>query len=256
MNFKTLALTFAAGISLAACTQVDDNEIGLRRVQGQIQDQPVKGLQWYNFLTTDIITFDNQQTAIDSDLTTPTHDQQRAHVTAKATVQLSPASAARMYRSVGADWANKIVPQVLRSIQIASIGRQTALGMIQNQGEVEQEIRTNLTNRLRARGIILSDFQITGIKFSDQYMDAVEQKATAVQQAEGEKNKTVAIQERARQAVITAEGKAQAMKVEAEALASNKGLTQYRAVEKWDGHLPQYMLGGTTPMINLNKAEQ
>jgi len=256
MNFKAIALALAATVSLGACSQIDDNQIGLKRVYGEMQETPVRGMIWYNPWSTDIITFDNQQTPIESDLTTPTHDQQRAHVTAKATVQLDRNGAAKMYRNVGADWANKIVPQIVRSVQIASIGRQTALGMIQNQGEVEQEIRTNLANRLRTRGIILSDFQITGVKFSDQYMDAVEQKATAVQQAEGEKNKTVAIQERARQAVITAEGKAQAMKVEAEALASNKGLTQYRAVEKWDGHLPQYMLGGATPMINLDKTQQ
>lgn len=252
MNAKLLLLALAASVSLGACSQVDDNQIGLKKVYGNIEDTPVQGLQWYNPWSTDIITFDNQQTAIESDLTTPTHDQQRAHVTGKATVKLSPASAARMYREVGADWSDKIVPQVLRSVQIAAIGRQTALGMIQNQSEVEAEIRANLANRLRGRGIILIDFQITGVKFSDQYMNAVEAKATAVQQAEGEKNKTVAIQERARQAVITAEGKAKAMKVEAEALAANKGLTEYRAVEKWDGRLPQYMLGGgATPFIKV-----
>lgn len=255
MNVKTLMLAAAAALSLGACTQIDDNEIGLRRVYGEMQEQPVRGMIWYNPWSTDIVTFDNQQTPIESDLTTPTHDQQRAHVTAKATVQLDRNSAAKMYRNVGADWANKIVPQIVRSVQIAAIGKQTALSMIQNQGDVEAEIKTNLANRLRARGIILSDFQITGVKFSDQYMDAVEQKATAVQQAEGEKNKTVAIQERARQAVITAEGKAQAMKVEAQALEANPKLTQYRAVEKWDGHLPQYMLGGATPFINLDKAQ-
>lgn len=255
MNVKTILLAAAAALSLGACTQIDDNEIGLRRVYGEMQEQPVKGMQWYNPWSTDIITFDNQQTAIESDLTTPTHDQQRAHVTAKATVQLDRNSAARMYRNVGADWANKIVPQTLRSIQIAAIGRQTALGMIQNQSEVEQEIRTALTNRLRARGIILSDFQITGVKFSDQYMDAVEQKATAVQQAEGEKNKTVAIRERGEQTKIRAEAEAQAMRVRAQALESNPKLVQYEAVQKWDGHLPQYMMGGATPFINLDKTQ-
>jgi regulator of protease activity HflC (stomatin/prohibitin superfamily) len=248
-------LAAAAALSLGACTQIDDNEIGLRRVYGEMQEQPVKGMQWYNPWSTDIITFDNQQTAIESDLTTPTHDQQRAHVTAKATVQLDRNSAARMYRNVGADWANKIVPQILRSVQIAAIGRQTALGMIQNQSEVEQDIRTALTNRLRTRGIILSDFQVTGVKFSDQYMNAVEQKATAVQQAEGEKNRTVAIRERGEQTKIRAEAEAQAMRVRAQALESNPKLVQYEAVQKWDGHLPQYMLGNSTPFINLDKAQ-
>lgn len=41
------------------------------------------------------------------------------------------------------------------------------------------------------------------------------------------------------------------MEIKAEVLAKNKGLTEYEAVQKWDGHLPQYMLGNSVPMINL-----
>lgn len=43
------------------------------------------------------------------------------------------------------------------------------------------------------------------------------------------------------------------MEIKSEALSKNKGLTEYEAVQKWDGKLPQYMLGGATPFINLNK---
>ena len=46
---------------------------------------------------------------------------------------------------------------------------------------------------------------------------------------------------------------AEAMEIKSEALPKNKGLTEYEAVQKWDGKLPQYMLGGATPFINLNK---
>ena len=253
MKLKTIALALMLGVATAACSTVDDNEIGLKRVYGEIQDQPIRGFTWYNPFSTDIITFDNQQTKVEQDATIPTHDQQRAHIKSVTSVQLSRNSAAKMYRNVGQDWVNAIVPQLVKSVQQGIVGNETALNIIQQQSTVEQLIKNRLTERLRARGIILMDYQLTEVKFSEQYMDAVEQKATAVQQAEGEKNKTVAIQERARQKVITATADAEAMRVQAQALESNKSLTQYEAVKKWDGHLPQYMMGGTTPFINLNK---
>jgi len=264
VKFKTLMLAAAAVLSLGACSQIDDNQIGLKRVYGQLQDQPVAGLQWYNPWSTDIITFDNQQTPIESDLTTPTHDQQRAHVTAKATVQLSKTNAAAMYRNVGPDWAEKIVPQVLRSVQVGEIGKQTALTLIQNQAEIETNIRTRLSAHLRSRGIILTDFQITGVKFSDEYMAAVEQKATAVQRAEGARNQTAQIREQGEQTKIRAIAEAEAMRVRAQALETNPNLIEYErlnvqraAIDAWKSggaQVPTTVMGGTgsgVPFVNV-----
>lgn len=264
MNFKAIALALAASVSLGACSQIDDNQIGLKRVYGRLENAPVTGLQWYNPWSTDIITFDNQQTPVESDLTTPTHDQQRAHVTAKATVQLSKNSAAQMYRDVGADWANKIVPQVLRSVQVGEVGRQTALSLIQNQAEVEQNIRNRLVDVLRKRGITVTDFQITGVKFSDEYMQAVEQKATAVQRAEGARNQTAQIREQGEQTKIRAEAEASAMKSRAVALEQNPNLIEYErlnvqreAIAAWKSggaNVPSTVMGGQgagVPFVNV-----
>jgi len=263
MKMKTLMLSMAAVLSLGACSQIDDNQIGLKRVYGRLENAPVTGLQWYNPWSTDIITFDNQQTPVESDLTTPTHDQQRAHVTAKATVQLSKAGAAQMYRDVGPDWANKIVPQVLRSVQVGEIGKQTALSLIQNQAEVEQNMRNRLTDVLRKRGIVVTDFQITGVKFSNEYMQAVEQKATAVQRAEGARNQTAQIREQGEQTKIRAQAEAEAMRVRAQALETNPNLIEYErlnvqreAIKAWaDGAaVPTTVMGGQgagVPFVNV-----
>ena len=46
---------------------------------------------------------------------------------------------------------------------------------------------------------------------------------------------------------------AEAMEIKAKALERNKSLVDYEAVLKWDGKLPQYMLGNSVPMINIGK---
>jgi 4-diphosphocytidyl-2C-methyl-D-erythritol kinase len=43
------------------------------------------------------------------------------------------------------------------------------------------------------------------------------------------------------------------MKIKSAALSQNKNLVEYEAVLKWDGKLPEMMMGGgSVPFINLN----
>jgi regulator of protease activity HflC (stomatin/prohibitin superfamily) len=79
----------------------------------------------------------------------------------------------------------------------------------------------------------------------------VEAKMVAIQKAIEEKNRTVQIDEQAKQTVLKAEAEAKSMQIRARALEQNPKLTEWEAVQKWNGTLPQYMLGGAVPFINL-----
>ena len=59
------------------------------------------------------------------------------------------------------------------------------------------------------------------------------------------------IEEEAKQKLISAEAEAKSMRIRATALTQNKALVEYEAVQKWDGKMPQYMLGGSVPFINI-----
>ena len=52
--------------------------------------------------------------------------------------------------------------------------------------------------------------------------------------------------------LIAAQAEAKSMAIRAQALAQNKSLVQYEAVQKWDGKMPQYMLGNSVPFINVS----
>jgi len=70
------------------------------------------------------------------------------------------------------------------------------------------------------------------------------------QQALAEQAKVATAQARARSAVAMAEGKAKALQIEQEAIKNSPQIVELRAVEKWNGILPQYVVGGQTmPMI-------
>lgn len=93
---------------------------------------------------------------------------------------------------------------------------------------------------------------MVAIDYSDVFERAIEAKVTAEQDALKAKNKTVQIEEEAKQQIISAEAEAKSMAIRANALSKNKALVEYEAVQKWNGILPQYMMGDSIPFINLN----
>jgi len=48
-----------------------------------------------------------------------------------------------------------------------------------------------------------------------------------------------------------AQAKAEAIRIQTEALRENQNLIKLEAVKKWNGVLPQYMLGDSVPLIDL-----
>ena len=60
----------------------------------------------------------------------------------------------------------------------------------------------------------------------------------------------LAEQARAQQQVAQAKGDAEATNLQGAALRANPEVLKLRAIEKWDGHLPQ-VTSGATPFLNL-----
>ena len=127
--------------------------------------------------------------------------------------------------------------------------------MISNRERATSDILQKLQTQLKYNCSDVTDFQMTDINYSKVFEQAIENKVTAEQEAQRAKNKTVQVQEEAKQKVIAAEAEARSMAIRAQALSQNKSLVQYEAVQKWDGKMPQYMLGNSVPFINVNPAK-
>jgi len=56
--------------------------------------------------------------------------------------------------------------------------------------------------------------------------------------------------------ITEAQAHAESMRIKANALKTNRSLIEYEAIQKWDGNLPQFMMGsgGAVPFINLTPA--
>lgn len=182
-----------------------------------------------------------------------TKDIQVAKITYIVNYNLDTNYVYKMYKEVGKNYKDVIVYPVVQGIVKDVIGKWNAQDLIANREKAASEIRIKLSDALSKKYIDVSDFSITDIEYSDVFMKAIESKVTAEQEALQAKNKTVQVQEEAKQKLISAEAEAKSMAIRANALTQNKALVQYEAVKKWDGKLPEYMMGNTVPFLNINK---
>ncbi len=242
-----LLLTSACGF-----TTVDEGYRGITSRFGKVIDEPLPpGLHFYNPFTTSVQEFEVREQKVEGVAQCYTRDTQTAVIKYAVTFYASPEAVLKTYIQYGTQWKEKaVIPSVEARIKDA-IGQYVADEIIENQARASQSAFDNLNSTLAERGVTLGSLNFVNVDFSDEYENAVEQKVVAIQSAQEAKNKTVQIKEEAEQRILSAKAEAESMRIRSVALSQNKGLVEYEAVQKWDGKLPEYMMGQSTPFINL-----
>jgi regulator of protease activity HflC (stomatin/prohibitin superfamily) len=178
------------------------------------------------------------------------------HVEVHYAVTYSPDSSKihLLYQKFGRNWEDKIIkPAILGSLKDV-VGQYVADDLVSKREAAKSAIFNELQEQLLKRDVTLTRIDLTNLDFDQAYESAVESKVVAVQKAAEAKNKTVQVEEEAKQSVKRAEAEAQSMRIRSQALSQNKSLVEYEAVQKWNGVLPTYVVGGNSvPFINLDK---
>lgn len=260
MKRIVLALLAIATVSiLTGCgfEVVDTGRRGIRVELGKVEGEPLaEGLYWYNPFTSSIVEYSVQQETWKDKTSVFTKDTQRVEIEFAVTYSADPAFVGELYRTFGyeRDLTEKVIKPVVTASIKDSIGQVIADELVSKREQVTKESLREVSENLRVRHVLVSDLQFTNLDFDDAYEKAVEQKVVATQEAQRAVNETVKIKEQAKQTVATAEAEATAMKIKTAALAQSHSLVELEAVKKWDGVLPQYIMGGgAVPFIDMAK---
>ena len=181
-----------------------------------------------------------------------TKDIQQAKITYVVNFNVQPEFVNKLFQEVGVDYKNTILLPVVEGTIKDIIGKWNAQDLIANREIATNDILFKLQEQLKDNYLNITDFQLVEINYSDVFERAIESKVTAEQEALKAKNKTVQVEEEAKQKVIAARAEAKSMAIRAQALSQNKSLVEYEAVQKWDGKMPQYMMGNSVPFINIS----
>lgn len=165
---------------------------------------------------------------------------------------LLPGAVNKIWQEVGQNYNARIIAPSIQEAVKAVTAKFTAEELITKREDVKEQIKENLSERLVERSIVIDEFNIIDFSFSPAFNDAIEAKVTAEQLKLKAERDLERIRIEASQKIAEAEGKAQAIRIEAQALMQNPKVVELRWIEKWNGETPEYW-GNANPFIGLNQ---
>ncbi|WP_051591190.1 prohibitin family protein [Bacillus sp. UNC438CL73TsuS30] len=179
-------------------------------------------------------------------------------VTTKVAVNYSvdPEAVNKLYQEIGLDYRSRIVDPAIAESLKAITAQYTAEELISKRPEVSAEVKDMLGKKLTKYYMKLEDINIKEFAFSEEFNKAIEAKQTAEQNALKAKRDLERVKIEAQQQVTQAQAEAQALKlkkleVTPELIQLKQIEVQEKALEKWDGKLPN-VTGGATPFIDVS----
>ena len=162
----------------------------------------------------------------DDSIQARTKDGQQIFIDASVIYAVDPAQLIKLHIT----WQNRYEENVVRPVARAAIRDAVSQFGVEEivstkRGELETAISTTIKSSLADNNIIMNDFLLRNIRFSDEYAKAVEQKQVAEQQAQQAKFVVESKKQEAEQARQTAQGQADA------AVISAKGAAEARLVQ-------------------------
>ena len=160
-----------------------------------------------------------------------------------------------LYKTVGTGFEQVIINPFAQESVKAICAKFTAEDLIQYRHEAKEKVFNELKERLAPLNISLVDFNFIHSDFSRDFIQAVEQKQIAIQSAITAKNLTEKVKEEVLQSRSRAEAEAYGLKIKRDSVTQDlielkKIEAQLKAIEKWDGRLPQ-VSGQSMPFINV-----
>lgn len=118
---------------------------------------------------------------------------------------------------------------------------------------VIQKALARVNRKWAPQGVEVSQLDWIGtIRYPQVILDSIQAKTKADADASAAQAQVAVAKAQADAKIEQARGDAESNRLLAQSIASNPEVVQLRAVEKWDGHLPQ-VTGGSVPFINLER---
>ena len=209
-----------------------------------------EGLNFKIPFVEDIIPMDVRIQKSETRAEAASKDLQVVSSTIALNYHMDPSSANSVYQEVGVLYKQRIIDPAVQESVKAATAQFTAEELITRRSEVSDLIKQMMSERLVTHHILVDEFNIVEFAFSNVFNEAIEAKQTAEQQALKAERDLERIKIEAEQKIAEAKAEAESQRLQRETITPT--LLQLRAIEKWDGHLPQ-VTSGATPFVDLRR---
>ncbi|NLD93212.1 MAG: prohibitin family protein [Fibrobacter sp.] len=161
-----------------------------------------------------------------------------------------------VYQIIGKDFKDRIIDPAIQEVVKAVTALYTAEELITKRPMVSEAMRETLSERLLKYHIAVDAFSIVGFSFSKIFMEAIESKQTAEQLALKAKRDLERVKIEAEQKITIASAEAEALKKQRDIISKDlielrKVEANLKAIEKWNGIMPQVTGNGSVPFIGV-----
>lgn len=235
---------------------IDAGEVGVLLTFGEVN--PVvsePGLHAKIPIAQSVIKLETRTQKYESEGSAASKDLQIVTAKVATNFHIQGSMAPNIYQEMGINYAERVIQPLEQEILKATTAKFTAEELITKREEVRLAMKDELEARLQPRGVIVEEIAITNFDFSPSFNQAIEAKVTAEQLKLKADRDLERIRVEAEQKVTQATAEAEALKLQKEQVTPE--LVQLRtiemqlkAIEKWDGILPQ-VTGSAVPFINI-----
>ena len=270
---KKLLIVAASAVTLAGCGQVKPGHVGIKVNQygsdAGVSNQALGVGTYFTPFGTNIYeypVFTNTYTYTRSSTEGSANDEEfnfqdknGLGLSADIAVSYSVSTilAPKLFQKYRTDAQGIISGPLRNAIRNALVNRAAAMGVEEIYGPRKQEllnsVQTDVASYFAPYGLNVEKlFWAGNVRVPDVVLTQINNKIANEQHALAAQAQVATVQAEAQQRIAEAEGEAKAIQVQGDTLRSNPQVLQLRAIEKWDGHLPQVM-SGATPFVQIAK---
>ncbi|MBA3071128.1 MAG: prohibitin family protein [Nitrospirae bacterium] len=172
-----------------------------------------------------------------------------------------PDKANVVYQTLGVQFKERIIDPAIQEVMKAVSARYSAEELITKRPAVSEAMRATLAERLLPHNIAVDAFSIVSFSFSRVFSEAIEAKQTAEQLAFKAKRDLERIKIEAEQKITAARAEAESLRLQRANISPDlielrKIEANLRAIDKWNGILPQVTGGGAIPFIGVGEIQK
>jgi regulator of protease activity HflC (stomatin/prohibitin superfamily) len=237
--------------------QIGAGERGVVLNFGAVQENVLgEGLHFRIPIMQRIIPMDVKVQKAVTDAASASADLQDVTLAVALNYHILPDKANVVYQTLGVQFKERIIDPAIQEVMKAVSARYTAEELITKRPAVSEAIRAALSERLLAYNIVVDAFSIVTFSFSRVFTEAIEAKQTAEQLALKAKRDLDRIKVEAEQTIAAAKAEAESLRLQKANISPDlielrKIEANLRAIEKWNGILPQVTGAGAVPFIGV-----
>jgi prohibitin 2 len=224
-------------------------------VQNTVLDE---GLHFRVPIMQSIVAVDVKVQKSESEAAAASSDLQDVSSKVALNYHIIPDKANVVYQTIGIAFKERIIDPAVHEVVKAVTAKYTAEELITKRPAVSDAMKTALTERLIIHNIAVDAFSIVGFSFSKIFMEAIESKQTAEQLALKARRDLDRIKIEAEQKITAARAEAESLRLQRANISTDlielrKIEANLKAIEKWNGILPQVTGAGAVPFIGVGE---